>query len=397
MKRFIYISLCLATGSIMLLSTGCGKKKKDKPVPPASMSNPVKESDLNTITLTEKAVERLGIQTEAISGEQVGNSRLFSGEVIAVPGQTVTMTAPVAGTLLSAGGGTVSVGTQVRKGQALFRLVILPTEKDLLGAQEDVSQKEVQFKVATEKTNRTARMYEEKSGSLRAKQEAEGELAAIVAQLRVAKARVELLRGNAGSATSRLSTLNMQAPIGGTILKVYSSTSQVLSAGAPIADIVTMNPLWVRVPLYAGDEGNIVEGTDATIQTLSQSNSSLSITGKRVTGPQTSDPLATSVDIYYEINNSKGDYRPGQKVSVTLPVSGHGMANTIPFSAIVYDIHGGTWVYENPSPNTFVRKRVELKTVTNGKAILVRGPASGTKIVTVGAAELFGTEFGGGK
>ena len=73
------------------------------------------------------------------------------------------------------------------------------------------------------------------------------------------------------------------------------------------------------------------------------------------------------------------------------------MANVIPFSAILYDIHGGTWVYENPSPNTFIRKRVELKTVTDGKAILVRGPAPGTKIVTVGAAELFGTEFGGGK
>lgn len=396
MKYFIYLYFFLATGS-SLLFIACGKKKKVKPVPASSMSNPVKESELNTITLTEKAVQRLGIQTEAISGEQVGNSRLFSGEIIAIPGQTLTMTAPVAGTLLSSGNGSISIGQNVRKGQPLFRLVILPTEKDLLGAQEDVAQKQVQFDVVAEKVKRTTRMYEEKSGSLRAKQEAEGELAAIVAQLRVARARVELLRGNAGSATSKLSTLNMQAPISGTVLKIYSSTSQVLSAGAPIADIVTMNPLWVRVPLYAGDEGNIVEGTDAIIQTLSQSNSSVSIAGKKVTGPQTSDPLATSVDIYYEINNSKGDYRPGQKVSVTLPITGHGMANVIPFSAILYDIHGGTWVYENPSPNTFIRKRVELKTVTDGKAILVRGPAPGTKIVTVGAAELFGTEFGGGK
>src|SRR5690348_9927031 len=180
------ISICIFLGAVVFTSS-CGKKKKDKPAPPASMSNPVKESELNKITLTEKAVQRLGIETEAISGEQVGNSRLFSGEVIAIPGQTVTMTAPVAGTLLSAGGRSFTAGANVKKGQPLFRLVILPTEKDLLSAQEDVAQKEVQFKVATEKVNRTSRMYEERSGSLRAKQEAEGELATIVAQLRVAK------------------------------------------------------------------------------------------------------------------------------------------------------------------------------------------------------------------
>ncbi len=73
------------------------------------------------------------------------------------------------------------------------------------------------------------------------------------------------------------------------------------------------------------------------------------------------------------------------------------MAMVIPYSAILYDIHGGTWVYENTSPNVFVRRRVELKNVQDGKAILIRGPAAGTKVVTVGAAEIFGTEFGGGK
>lgn len=48
-------------------------------------------------------------------------------------------------------------------------------------------------------------------------------------------------------------------------------------------------------------------------------------------------------------------------------------------------------------PHVFVRRRVELQGVNNNMAILSRGPSAGTKVVIAGAAELFGTEFGGGK
>jgi cobalt-zinc-cadmium efflux system membrane fusion protein len=381
--------------AVLIYLMGCNSGKTEtKPVSPASQSNPVKETELNTITLTEKAVQRLGIQTSAVVETSVSNSRLFSGEIVPVPGKMITVTAPVAGTLM-ASGNNITAGSKVVKGQQLFRLLIMPSE-NLISAQEELAQRQVQYNTSLEKVKRTSRMYDEKSGSLRAKQEAEAELAGINAQLRVARGRVELLRGNPSAATSRLSTMNMEAPISGTVLKLYSSPSQVLSASAPIVDIVSLNPLWVRVPLYAGDESRIQNGGAAIIQNLS-GGSGNTMRAKAVTGPQTSDPLATSIDLFYEIDNSKGDFRPGQKVSVTLPFSGTATGIIIPFSAIVYDIHGGTWVYTNPSPNTYVRQRVELQTVIDGKAVMTRGPKAGTKIVTVGAAELFGTEFGGGK
>jgi RND family efflux transporter MFP subunit len=377
-----------------VLLNGCKAKTETKSVAPAKQSHPVKETELNTITLTEKAVQRLGIQTAEVVETSVSNSRLFSGEIIPIPGKMITLTAPVAGTLMPSSR-TITAGSRVAKGQSLFRLLIMPSE-NLISAQEELAQRQVQYETASEKLKRTTRMYEEKSGSLRAKQEAEAELAAINAQLRVARGRVELLRGNPSSATSRLSTMNMEAPISGTVLKLYSSPSQVLAPAAPIADIVQLNPLWVRVPLYAGDESRIEKGGTAIVQNLS-GGSGNTMRAKAVTGPQTSDPLATSIDLYYEIDNSKGDLRPGQRVTVTLPFTGTASGMVIPFSAIVYDIQGGTWVYTNPSPNTYVRERVELKTVIDNQAVLTRGPKAGTKIVTVGAAELFGTEFGGGK
>lgn len=378
-----------------VLLAACGSKKTVAKNPsPAKQSNPIQETALNTITLTDKAVERLGIQTQEIKISPVNNTRLFSGELIALPGKMITLTAPVAGTLM-ASSNNITAGSKVNKGQHLFRLLIMPSE-NLISAQEEVAQREVQYNTALEKVKRTTRMYEEKSGSLRAKQEAEAELAGITAQLRVARGRVELLKGNPSAATSQLSTLHLPSPISGTILKLYSSPQQVLSASAPIADIVQLNPLWVRVPLYAGDENRIQKTGVAMVQNLSGGTQN-TIRATYVEGPQTSDPLATSVDLYYQIDNSKGDLRPGQKVSVILPFTGSSNGNVIPFSAIVYDINGGTWVYTNPSPNMYTRQRVEVVTVLDNNAVLKRGPAEGTKIVTVGAAELFGTEFGGGK
>jgi multidrug efflux pump subunit AcrA (membrane-fusion protein) len=103
------------------------------------------------------------------------------------------------------------------------------------------------------------------------------------------------------------------------------------------------------------------------------------------------------MDLFYELDNADGKRRPGEKVSVRVPLQGETESSVVPASAVLYDIHGGTWVYENTAPQTFTRRRIEVRLVSDGDAILARGPAPGAKIVTAGAAELFGVEFGFGK
>ena len=65
----------------------------------------------------------------------------------------------------------------------------------------------------------------------------------------------------------------------------------------------------------------------------------------------------------------------------------------VPWSAVLHDIYGGTWVYESLGDHVYVRRRVEVKDVVDDFAVLTRGPAAGTEVVVVGAAELFSTEF----
>lgn len=69
----------------------------------------------------------------------------------------------------------------------------------------------------------------------------------------------------------------------------------------------------------------------------------------------------------------------------------------IPYGAVIYDADGATWTYTSPEPLTFVRDPITIDTIEGDRAVLSEGPADGTVVVSVGAAELYGTESKIGK
>ena len=72
------------------------------------------------------------------------------------------------------------------------------------------------------------------------------------------------------------------------------------------------------------------------------------------------------------------------------------LSKVVPYSAIIYDLHGQAWVYTNPAPLTFVRVGISVDYIDGDLVVLSQGPPSGTAVVTVGVPELYGTEFEGG-
>jgi hypothetical protein len=65
----------------------------------------------------------------------------------------------------------------------------------------------------------------------------------------------------------------------------------------------------------------------------------------------------------------------------------------VPYSALLYDPEGRTWIYTGDEPRTFVRQEVVVDYIDEGVAVLTEGPAVGTVVASVGVAELYGTEF----
>jgi multidrug efflux pump subunit AcrA (membrane-fusion protein) len=79
----------------------------------------------------------------------------------------------------------------------------------------------------------------------------------------------------------------------------------------------------------------------------------------------------------------------------TAAVKSDGGNTVIPYSAVLYDPDGATWTYTNPKPLVFVRADITVKSIAGERAILTKGPAPGTAVVTLGATELWGVEYGG--
>ncbi len=65
----------------------------------------------------------------------------------------------------------------------------------------------------------------------------------------------------------------------------------------------------------------------------------------------------------------------------------------VPYSALIYDPQGNTWVYTSPEPRTFVRHQVTVDYIEGDLAVLSEGPPTATVVASVGVAELYGTEF----
>jgi hypothetical protein len=65
----------------------------------------------------------------------------------------------------------------------------------------------------------------------------------------------------------------------------------------------------------------------------------------------------------------------------------------VPYSSILYDSYGDTWVYTSPEHLVFSRYLVRIDRIDGEHAYLAAGPPVGTEVVAVGAAELYGTEF----
>ncbi len=64
----------------------------------------------------------------------------------------------------------------------------------------------------------------------------------------------------------------------------------------------------------------------------------------------------------------------------------------VPYSALVYEPDGSTWVFTETKPGSFLRVPITVVNIRANEVVISDGPASGTLVATVGVSELFGAE-----
>lgn len=96
---------------------------------------------------------------------------------------------------------------------------------------------------------------------------------------------------------------------------------------------------------------------------------------------------------YFEPVNGDSAMKLGQQVFVRVAkAEGGDKAKIVPYSSVIYDVSGNSWLYTNPEPLVFVRHKISIDRILGNVVVLKEGPEAGTKIVSVGAAELMGIE-----
>jgi hypothetical protein len=95
-------------------------------------------------------------------------------------------------------------------------------------------------------------------------------------------------------------------------------------------------------------------------------------------------------DVQRVIFDAEAAERVGLK---TAPIRQDGQETVIPYDAVIYGADGKTYAYTAPEPLTYVRQGISIDHVVGDSVMLHDGPPVGTEVVTVGAAEVYGTEF----
>lgn len=387
---------------------------------PATVENRVIEAELTTIALTPKAVERLAIKTVAARTGSLARQRFYGGEAMAPPGRAIQLVAPFAGTVMPHDEKPMpSTGSPLNKGELILRLkpsvmadreILAPSERIALAraaadfetaqaqAEGEVNAAQVELEAAGVRLERALRLREQNATSEKLLDQAKAEQELAQARLEAARSKAAAWRsaGQGVHADPQLA-LELIAPFEGVLMDMSVAPGEIIAANTPVARIVSLDPLWLRVRVYVGELDNFDLKGDVRIGGMNGRPDPDMPVVKAIGGPPTADAAAAAIDLYFQLHNSNGKYRPGQRVGVWIPLRESANGVIVPWTSILYDYHGGAWIYDQIQPRQFTRRRVQVEAIDNGSALISRGIGPGANVVTDGAAELFGVEFGAGK
>ncbi len=415
----------------LLTMAGCDRHAatKSAKTTPAKVEKLPVETEIGRITLTPEAEQRLGIRLAPLIEQDIQRRRTFGGDVMIPVGKSITVSAPFAGTVSPPREHPIPVpGQQIGTGTAVLTLVpLLTPERDvptpaeqvqmanaratllasIAVAQGDVQRGKAEIEAAQIVLARAGKLFADRAGAERAVDDAKALLAVAQSVTSAALDRerqlTELVKELDKPAAERKALpLDITSPRTGVLRSMPVSEGQAVTPGSVLFEVVDTGTMWIRVPIFVEILSDIDTATDASVGALGAIPTSVGSTSRDmvatpVVAPPSADALSSSLDLYYECVNQNGLLRPGQRVGMSLALRGQARGLTAPSRAIVYDIYGGSWVYIRTAEHVFQRAPVLIHYMLGDRAVLAEGPSAGTQVVTDGAAELFGTEFGAGK
>ena len=336
----------VAGGAWWLATSKTAPPEAAKTPLPASVAKIAKEDAFNTVTLTPEGEDRLKVQVAKVENKPVRRQRLYGGEVVVPPGSGAIVSAPVAGTLKASPKGLPKAGASVQKGQTVMLLLPVLTAEGSANLKLSMDDLEGQAKSAAEALKGAKDAYDR---AVRIKKNAGGAQKDVDATKSAYDAANEALTGlknRRDKLTKILGDLEkgtaepipIDCPAEGIVRNVSALPGQSVHAGAVLFEVFDPRTAWIRVPVYVGDEPDVDQKAEARVGPLTHRPDKRDdgvpllkkpdesfVAAKPADAPPAANVLAGTADLFYEMANPKGEYRPGQRVAVVVAPARRGV------------------------------------------------------------------------
>lgn len=389
MRRVFLVWCCTLT-----LVLGCSRGENQ------ASTEPGEEESLRTgeVRLNESAQEAIGLQFAAAEKRKIADSLPATGWLMPVPGNEAIIKASAAGFITAAATGNdpfPHLGDECAAGMKLaaLQVFISPQEKaQLIATKEDadatIAQAEVTMRLIGDQLERYRTAKESINGARLVELQEMYDKAQ--ATFREAKEKLPYLPVEPYRTELGLRPVDVTSPLTGRITAVHVAPRQFVAAGDPLWTVADWSQLWLRVPVFETDVPRVQPTEPAQIALPGLSTT---YAATRVSAPQSTDATRRTVDLYYRVDNVKSALRPGQAVSVALSTGQAVERVVVPFTAVLWDGQGATWVYVRSGDDEFRRQRVELGRRVGDDVVVERGLSVGTDVAVAGAQALYGEEF----
>lgn len=281
----------------------------------------------NEIKLTAAQAQAMGVETALLGSAGAMAGKGLPARVAIPNNQLQIVSAPVAGLIESI---AATPGQAVKKGQALARL----QSPGLVEIQRSFLQTAIQAQLARETLNRDEKLFKEgiiaESRYLAAKGHEVEAVAALSERrqaLRLAglgEAAIQRLEKN----HSLSGSIEIVAPISGSVLEQMAVAGQRTEAAAPLYKVARLDPLWLEIQVPIMQTAHLQVGTAVSVPAYQA-------TGKVVHVGRGVEEGSQTVTVRAEIRQGTENLRPGQFVEAVLSTDGIGKHWHVPNAALV--------------------------------------------------------------
>jgi cobalt-zinc-cadmium efflux system membrane fusion protein len=333
-----------------------------------------------TVTLTQEAVDRAGIEVTPVRSGGAASSARLPGVVQPNAYRQVVVTPLVSGRVTRV---SAQLGERVRRGQTLAQIY----SPELAEAQTRYISARAELEAHERELERTQQLVKIGAASRQDLERIHAEHTAQQTMVQSARSHLELL----GVAASALTTgkdvnaaTNVPAPIDGIVTEREANLGLNVDTSTKLFTVVDLSTVWVVADVYEKDFGRVRVGSRAIVTTAAYPD--LVLPGRvSYIDPQV-NPDTRTAKARVEVGNPRGELRLGMFADVQVSDPAATAVPVIPRRAVqnVSDRHV-VYVVNPKEAGKFVEREVRLGSASGEDVEILAGLKTGDVVVAEGS------------